>query len=1015
MFDHGLTFQSPSYLVLLALIPALWVWTYARLASLGPFRRIVALSMRSLVLGLLVLAMAEVQWVRKSDRLTVLYLLDQSLSIPPERREAMIDYVNRAVEEHLKNRDRAGVIVFGRDSAIEIPPVEHRIHIPGRIESPLDPENTNLAGALRLAQATFPEDAAKRIVIVSDGNENLGDAVRQAQHVSGAGVGIDVVPVYYNNRADVVVERLSAPGNLRPGQPFDLKVVVENTAEPNGGRSGEITGRLVVHRRLDDQSVELSNEPVSLPPGKKVFSIRQQGNTPGSYAFDVRFVPDRPEDDGIPQNNRATAIAHVHGKGRVLLIEDHENRGEFDHLAERLRKQDLEVTVQPTNRLFAELADLQPYDTVLLANVPREHFTDRQIEMLVGNTQDLGAGLVMLGGPNSFGAGGWTNTAVEKAMPVDFQIKNLKVVPSGAIVLVIDRSGSMSGEKLELCKAAALATVKTLGERDYVGVVVFDSDADWAVRMTRAGNRDAIARRIRNIGIGGGTNMRPGMELGHRGLVSVNTAVKHMVVLTDGQTMGEGYSQLAARIRKDDITISTVAVGEGADVPLLDRIAHIGGGKLSRVRNPKALPRIFMQEARRIARPLIYKNDDGVRPTVQYNHDMVRGLEDALPPIRGFVMTTLKQNPLVEVSLLSPLPKDERNSSILASWLYGSGRAVALTTDAGARWATDWTGWENYDKLFGQIVRWSMRPTDSSGKYTVSTRIEDGEAEVAITALDKDDEFLNFLSPAAGAIGPDLRPIDLRIEQTAPGRYVGRFPADKVGSYFVLVSPRVGEAPLRVGLNVPYSREFRDRSTNKSLLTEMATMTPRGGKPGEIIEAEGDVRDDSIEPLLAVNPFRRDLKRATSYQEAWHYLAFLAGCLFFFDVFVRRVQVSFAWVRPAVARVGNLVLRRTPEAASPEVMGRLRSRKAEVSGQLDKLREASLAEGSAAARFEALGETADGSTALDELPKRSDRKPGKQPSPSIAAEAAPKEETYTERLLRAKQKVWEGRETPKQE
>ncbi|MBN1591104.1 MAG: VWA domain-containing protein, partial [Pirellulales bacterium] len=964
--------------------------------------------LRSAGIVLLVFAVADAQWVRASDRLTVIYLLDQSLSIPREQREAMIEHVNQTVEQHLRNRDRAGVIVFGRDASIEIPPLDRKVHISGRIESTLDPENTNLAGAMRLAQATFPEDAAKRVVIVSDGNENLGDALKQARLVAGAGVGIDVVPVRYDNRADVVLRRLSVPGNLRPGQPFDLRIVVENTTRPTAGRSEGIAGRLVVSRRTGNQSDELANMCVVLPPGKRVFAIRQQGELPGSYRYEARFLPDRPEDDWMARNNRATAITHVRGKGQVLLIEDYANRGEFDFFVERLRKQDLEVTVRPSNRLFAEFDELQPYDTVLLANVPREQFTDAQIEMLARNTQQLGAGLVMLGGANSFGSGGWTNTLVEQAMPVDFQIQNLKVVPSGALALVIDRSGSMSGEKLEACKAAAIASIKTLGWQDFVGVVEFDSDAQWIVHMTRARNFPAVARRIQNIGVGGGTNMYPGMRFGYKGLKNVEASVKHMVVLSDGQTEGkqESYETLAGQIGRDKITISTVAVGAGANETLLERIATIGHGKFHRVNNPRTLPRIFMEEARRIARPLIYESEKGVRPVVKYGHDAVRGIEGPLPPIHGFVMTTVKDNPLVEVSLVSPVPSDQRNSTILAGWTYGLGRAVALTTDVGARWAADWTAWQDYDKLFGQIVRWSMRPFGANERFTVNTRVEDNQAEVILTALDKDELFVNFLNVGAIAIGPELESIDVKIEQTAPGRYVGHFPVDKVGSYFLSITPGIGEAPIQTGLNVSYSREFRDRATNEPLLDQMAAMVPTGGAAGVVIEA--DKGSHEAQRPFAVDTFRHDLKKATCNQEVWHYLALLAGCLFFFDVLVRRVQVNFAWVGPALAKMGNLVRRRRPEVALPETIDRLRNRKAEVESHLQQMRDE--ADAQPTARFEASGEMPDGAGPLQELTgPRQGKRLEKQVKSSIASERPAEDETYTERLLRAKKKVWQER------
>ena len=434
MLSYRIAFAAPGYLAILAAMPVLWIFGYRRLAALGAPRRILALMLRSLLVVLLATALAEPQLLRVSDRLTVIYLLDQSMSIPPAKRKGMIDYVNAEVRKHRGTADRAGAIAFGGNAAIEMPPLGDAFSLAAAIESPIDPEYTNIAAAMKLAHAAFPENAGKRIVIVSDGNQNQGDSLEQARAMASAGVGIDVVPVRYHNRAEVAVERVVLPGDVRRGQPFDLRVVLSNACDPKPGDSGAVHGRLVISQVVDDRPVVLSDEAVTLPPGKRVFAIRQQIDSPGFYAYEARFLPDRPEDDAMPQNKRATAFTHVRGKGHVLFIEDAEHRGEHDLLVDRLRRQDLEVTVRDTSSLFSSLAELQPYDTVVLANVPRAtgeqiSFTDEQIDMLVRNTQQLGAGLVMLGGPNSFGAGGWTGTELEKAMPVDFQVRNVEVVP----------------------------------------------------------------------------------------------------------------------------------------------------------------------------------------------------------------------------------------------------------------------------------------------------------------------------------------------------------------------------------------------------------------------------------------------------------------------------------------------------------------------------------------------------------------------------------------------------------
>ncbi|MGC4005683.1 MAG: VWA domain-containing protein [Pirellulales bacterium] len=176
----SLTFLSPWWLLLLPLIPLLGAWSLRSLSGLGKTRRMIALGLRSLVMLAVIFGLAEAQMRRVSEKMTVIYLLDQSLSIPAEQRRLMVRYVNEEIEKHRNavRQDKAGVIVFGRDAAVEFPPYAEAVRVADTIESRIDVDATNLAGALKLAQAALPEDSAGRIVVVCDGNENMGDARR---------------------------------------------------------------------------------------------------------------------------------------------------------------------------------------------------------------------------------------------------------------------------------------------------------------------------------------------------------------------------------------------------------------------------------------------------------------------------------------------------------------------------------------------------------------------------------------------------------------------------------------------------------------------------------------------------------------------------------------------------------------------------------------------------------------------------------------------------------------------
>ncbi len=989
----SLYFLYPQYLWLLILLPLLWWISRQTLASLGSVRRWVVIALRSAVLLLLVFSLAQAQWVRTAERLTVLYLIDQSLSIPAEHRQAMAAYVNSSIEKHRKAEleDRAGVIVFARDAAVEHPPIDDNIRITPKAETSIDPIYTNLARALKLAAATLPGDSASRLVIVTDGNENIGNSLEEAKLLAERGVGIDIVPVRYTARSEIAVEKIAIPNEVHRGQTFDLRVVVNNITATDKD-APPVKGRLQIFRKTRDQEQLISESSVELPAGKKVFSLNEKIDQPEFYTYTSRFVPDDKADDHLVQNNQATAFTHVHGQGRVLLIEDSTSPGEFDLLVDRLRQENLQVTLINTDELFTSLGELQPFDTVILANVPREAFSLAQIDMLVANTQQMGAGLIMLGGPNSFGAGGWAETKIEEALPVYCQVKNPRIRPVGALGLVIDRSGSMSGEKMEMAIRAARASVEMIGDRDYVTVTAFDSSSYLIVPLVKKGESQTIQSRINRLSADGGTNMEPAIRAAFKQLSGAGeAATKHMVVLTDGHTEGSNYPTLIQNIRRSGITVSTVAVGSDADLKLLDTLARIGNGRFYHAKTARILPKIFQTEARVVSRPLVYERKSGLQPEIKFPHEMLKGIEQPPPPITGYVLTTRKENPLVEVAMLNPLPAEEENRTLLASWTYGLGKVVAFTSDAGRRWAGSWTSWPNYDKLFSQMVRWSMRPSGAEGKFDVIAEAVDDKVRVVVNALDKDDEYLNFLTPLGSAVGPDMKPRDLRFKQVAPGRYIGEFQATDPGAYHLMLVPGAGMAPILTGVNVPYSAELLDRDTNEGLLTTLAALTPVGGESGVVIEPNSD--HSTPEDF---DVFRHNLKKASSSQDAWPQLLVLLTYLFLADVFVRRVHISFEWV-PVLARKLKQRFGRRVVAEPVETMARLRSRKAAVAESIEARRESVQFEPSEPS-------SAPLPTAAEML------SPAPKPRPADAPTIEPSEvaddsSSYTNRLLKAKQQA----------
>lgn len=1014
-------FGQPWYLALLLLLPGLWMLSYRGLSGLGFWRRIAALALRTAVVAAIILALAEFRIPQDRDRLAVIFLLDQSLSIPEAKRAEMAEYVNLTIETHRKGDDLAGVIVFGREAAVEVPPFDYDIQVPRQIESLLDPRYTNLEDAMKLALASFPEGVAKRIVVVSDGDQNIGDALSIARDLADKGVSIDVRPIKFGSSGDVIVEKLTRPANVRQGQPFDLSVVLNNTHDR------PVTGRLIFYQKTEDdwKPINQAADPdaggpdlqrITLQPGKSVRYIRQVLDQTNFYEYQVRFIPDDVADDAVPQNNVATAFAHVRGRGQILLIENQEQPGQHTALVERLRRNKIDVTVRPSGRSFGSLPELQQYDAVILADVPREQFTDNQIKMLVTNTQHMGAGLVMIGGPNSFGAGGWTNSELEQAMPLDFQIKNAKVVPKGALALIMHASELPQGNHWQ--KVIAREAIQSLGDLDYCALLHWNGNEQflWTDDQGRGfvsvqGNRARMLARLDRMSPGDMPDFDPTMKKGLQGFNALtDAAVKHMVIISDGDPTPPSAGVVNAFVQAG-VTVSTVAVGTHgpAGSRVMQQLANATGGKYYAVTNNRALPRIFQQEARRVSRPLVYETPPPFTPSIHTSHEIIDTLQD-FPPLSGYVMTTPKVNPLVDVILTAPRPAGQDNA-ILAAWTYGLGRTVCLTTDAGERWANQWTAWPGYEKFFTQLVRWVARPAADEGQFTVAMEVENEKIRVVVTALDENDEFLNLLNITGTAVGPAVDATPFSLEQVAPGRYVGELPADEPGSYFLMLNPGLGLAPIRAGVNVPYSSEFRQRVTNEGLLKTLAELTPgRGrdgsspGPTGQFIDVTGvSTPEEYKRQLLSFDPFRHDLYSEPATWDAWFYLVLLGSCVFLADVFIRRVHVSFAWVAPLVLRV----LGREPEEAVPTTLERLRTRKREVSEEIEQRK--------AAARFEPSPDAPlPEGTDLAAMPPVAPRPPS-QPGGGLAPGQEQEDETYTSRLLKAKRKLWDQQNKPKDE
>jgi len=856
-------FAWPFMLLLLLLIP--WaIYLGKRIRSLSRGRKWLAVTLRCLILLCVVGALAGAEIVRTSDRLAVFFLLDHSNSISSARRDVSAQWVRNMCETYMQQNDEAGVVVFGGDASIELS-VAPRLGL-DTIRSYVDGEQTDLAGAVRLAMAAFPQGYMRRIVAITDGNETQGSALEEVKAARADGIGIDVLPIAIGEAQEVRVREVSAPSQTNADKPFQIRAVVN--------AKQACAGKLTVYRKAGGQRRMLPPQDVQLQAGDNVFLLSQELSAPGFYEYEVRLDSDS---DTLPENNVGRAFTAIRGEPSVLYVEGDPAAGAYlDNalLAEGIKVDRVEPTKMPDS-----LAQLQNYDGVILSGVSAVDLSIHQLGPIEAMVRDHGIGLTMIGGPNTFGAGGYLDTPVEKALPVSMDIKQRKVLPRGALVAILQTCEIQNGNVW--AREIALAALNVLASQDLMGALGYIWNANpndtWIYALQPVGDKSMMRAAITKASteIGDMPAMEPTMAMAYEALAAADAAVKRVVVITDGDPAPP--SRMTVQKMADaKISVSTICIAphSSSDESMLKSIASGTGGEYYFVTDPNKLPLIFAKEAAVVKRGVLVEKE--FTPKLFHDSELLTGLrENGLPPLLGYVVTTPKDNATI------PLVSDE-DDPVLAHWRYGLGKSVAFTSDVTSRWAARWLAWDGFNRFWAQTVRWSLRELKPSN-FQIETRREKGMGRIRIDAVDAAGQFVNFLQPKGVVTSPDFQSLDVTLEQTGPGIYEGAFPVRASGVYMANLTYAVPGAEgqtggmIPVGLAVDYSQEYEYLETNQPLLEHVAAA---GG--GEMLTPED-------------NPFQRNLKASATVTPIWPHLAMIALCLFPFEIFVRRVVVPFSY------------------------------------------------------------------------------------------------------------------------
>lgn len=971
-------FYQPLWLMALLGLPLLLWVAYRGIAGLPPATSSLATAVRTVVLLLVIFALADLQLVLRNDGLCVFFLIDRSASIPEHIVEQELAYA-RQVSEEKGPDDQVGVTVFGRQASIEaLPSPEFQV---STLRSAVDPNHTNLEQAVRLTMAAFPANMRRKLVLITDGNQNNGEVLEAVRDVAAEGVAVDVLPVSYDYPQEVLVEKIFLPDRIRENETFDLKVHIRSLAQ-NGGE-------LTIYR----DGVPVAREEVELQAGANTFVVPQKLVDPGFFTYTARITP---RSDQIAQNNQATNYVYIQGESRVLIVSP--TLEEAKYLAAACRSENLEVDIVGPEELPLTLGGLQNHDCVVLCNIPAELIPQglEQMDMLRAAVRDLGIGLVMVGGINSFGAGDYDNTPIEEALPVTMDIKQKRIIPKGSLALILHTCEFPDGNYW--AKEISKEAIRTINAQDEVGVVYYDWNRgeQWLFDLQAAQNKQKLYNLIDGVEPGDMPAFGPPFQLAYNGLINSDAMVKHMIVISDGDPTSPA-PQMIKNMAAAGITCSTVGINPHTprDVDVLKYIARNTGGRYYFARDPAELPRIFVKEAKVVKRSLIF--NEPFQPLLVMSGELTKGLTaDELPPLNAYVATTAKPRAMVPI-----VSDNENHDPVLAYWRYGLGKSVAFTSDASSNWAADWVMWEKYNKFWGQAIRWASRKRDTSN-LEISTRLEGTSGKMIVDAIDEDGNFVNLLKMNARLVDPENEGQELTIRQTAPGRYEADFDASEVGINLLSVSylnPDTGQQGFMAsGVSVPYSAEYRELQTNTPLLEEVAETA--GGRL-----LAGDPATDPV--------FVSTLPPVEAFQPVWYWLAAVALCLFLLDVVLRRVLLTRHDLVTGWHRV-LAVFGRERERQSDDTMDALLRRKRAVfqqQGEQTGSFQEELARRSRQPRDDietvvAAGETPDKPAAAAPPPATGD-----------AAKPPPEQEesSYTGRLLAAKRRAREKKDNQQDE
>ncbi len=870
-------FLRPQALFLLPLCIILIILLSRKMRIRSKLKKAGYIFVRIIVLLLLVFSLSGLRIEMNSKMTTTIFLTDVSDSMG-ENIEQVEAFLRNAISE-LPKENQTGIVIFGADARIEQFVTERKVF--SQIQSKALGIATNLEQAMQTAVAMFPEKTAKRIVLLTDGAQNEGEILHTMSSFLLHDIELKVVKYDAISGDEAYITDLTVPEVIHVGDSFKVQVDVY---------SNVVTNAVVT---LYSGRVFKGNQTVVLQKGMNRFVFLDEGVETGTQSYRVSIEPEK---DTLSANNSYSAFTQIDAKPTILVVEGENGIGEpFRKILDACG---YNYDVITPIGVPVEISDLLYYKSIVLLDVYLDDLRTEFLECIESYVKDYSGGLIATGGNNSFALGNYKDSVLEQILPVSMDLEGEREIPKMAIALVIDHSGSMDSPSvgfetnsftcLDIAKQAAVSAVTSLRATDEIGVLTFDDQFAWAVSLQEAKDLPSIQDKIYSIPVGGGTNIYPALNEAVNKISKSDAQIKHLILLTDGQDGYSQYDDVLKKIEEQGVTLSTVAVGSGADVNTMQMLAEKGGGRYYYSDASQKLPRIFAQEVYLSGKR--YLINEKFTPVLSNSHDVIKEIfDEGSPSLYGYIASTAK--PTATVVLES-----HKEDPVLSVWQYGLGKTIAWNTDATNQWTMDFAGWEPYVQLWRNMIDYTISDT-SLGRDS----LEIVSHSTSATVIYKPEQFTTETTISAIVTDEGGVKQEVTFYATAPGTYEAEIPLAEQGVYSISIRNEQGGEMIKninTATAMQYSVEYRmdtDTSSLDRFVSEIGGLWIT--EPTEVF--------DTV------------LNRVKASKDMTTYLLLFAVFLFLIDIVIRRWNLDYMTALSKTAeKVGGKVAVRVAEITS---------------------------------------------------------------------------------------------------